>query len=81
MILTSGTEQYLITCTNKKIYIFTDNYLDNQRVRDYQGHNSVNKEIGNTLVSSTPEDFWWLNNGVTIVAEDVSQEHQTIADC
>ena len=31
MILTSGTEQYLITCTNKKIYIFTDNYLDNQR--------------------------------------------------
>lgn len=48
-------------------------YIFESNVRDYQGHNSVNKEIGNTLVSSTPEDFWWLNNGVTIVAEDVSQ--------
>lgn len=48
-------------------------YIFESNVRDYQGHNSVNKEIENTLVSSTPEDFWWLNNGVTIVAEDVSQ--------
>lgn len=52
---------------NLRKYIFESN------VRDYQGHNSVNKEIENTLTSSTPEDFWWLNNGVTIVAEDVSQ--------
>lgn len=42
-------------------------------VRDYQGHNSVNNEIRDTLSSSPAEDFWWLNNGVTILAEDVSQ--------
>ncbi len=42
-------------------------------VRDYQGHNSVNNEIHNTLSSPASEDFWWLNNGVTILAEDVSQ--------
>lgn len=42
-------------------------------VRDYQGHNNVNNEIRETLASETPEDFWWLNNGVTIIAEDVSQ--------
>ena len=48
-------------------------YIFESNVRDYQGHNSVNKEIENTLISETPEDFWWLNNGVTIIAEDVSQ--------
>lgn len=42
-------------------------------VRDYQGHNTVNNEIRDTLSSPTQEDFWWLNNGVTILAEDVSQ--------
>lgn len=42
-------------------------------VRDYQGHNNVNNEIRDTLSSPAQEDFWWLNNGVTILAEDVSQ--------
>lgn len=36
-------------------------------VRDYQGHNAVNKSIAETLASSNNEDFWWLNNGVTIL--------------
>lgn len=41
-------------------------------VRDYQGNNSVNKSIGETLSSANNEDnFWWLNNGVTIVAQKV----------
>lgn len=40
-------------------------------VRDYQGHNSVNKSIAKTLSSTLKEDFWWLNNGVTILASDV----------
>lgn len=48
-------------------------YIFESNVRDYQGHNSVNNEIRETLNSETPEDFWWLNNGVTIIAEDVSQ--------
>lgn len=42
-------------------------------VRDYQGHNTVNNEIKNTLLAPTADDFWWLNNGVTIIAEDISQ--------
>ena len=36
-------------------------------VRDYQGNNSVNNSIAETLASTYPEDFWWLNNGVTIL--------------
>ena len=41
-------------------------------VRDYQGHNSVNSCIAGTLASTSAEDFWWLNNGVTILASDIT---------
>jgi hypothetical protein len=37
-------------------------------VRDYQGSTAVNEEISVSLKSKVHEDFWWLNNGVTIVA-------------
>lgn len=37
-------------------------------VRDYQGATQVNEEIRKALVDKWPEDFWWLNNGITIVA-------------
>lgn len=40
-------------------------------VRDYQGHNSVNSSIANTLEGEENEDFWWLNNGVTILSTDI----------
>lgn len=40
-------------------------------VRDYQGRtNPVNREIRATLASSASEEFWWLNNGITILADD-----------
>lgn len=37
-------------------------------IRDYQGKVEVNEGIKTTLASKTPEDFWWLNNGITIIA-------------
>jgi AIPR protein len=37
-------------------------------VRDYQGSTQVNAGIHASLVAKDREDFWWLNNGVTIVA-------------
>ena len=40
-------------------------------VRDYQGHIKVNNEIQASLSSAT-EDFWWLNNGVSILATRAS---------
>lgn len=45
-------------------------YLFDSNVRDYQGHNSVNQDIHNTLSSSTGEDFWWLNNGITLLTDE-----------
>lgn len=41
-------------------------------VRDYQGKNSVNSSIADTLENSSNEDFWWLNNGVTILASEIT---------
>ena len=46
-------------------------YLFQSNVRDYLGRVPVNIDIEETLRSgNTPEDFdfWWLNNGVTILA-------------
>lgn len=40
-------------------------------VRAYQGEVEVNREIAGSLENPTPDlDFWWLNNGVTIVADE-----------
>ena len=41
-------------------------------VRDYQGRTQVNDEIQASLKESTAEDFWWLNNGISIVATQAS---------
>lgn len=42
-------------------------------VRDYQGAgNVVNKAIRQSLAATTAPEFWWLNNGVTILASKCS---------
>jgi len=43
--------------------------LFDDNVRDYEGDVLVNKEIGATLASSGDLDFWWLNNGVSIICD------------
>lgn len=46
-------------------------YFDSN-VRDYQGHNIVNTAIAETLSNRNMlGDFWWLNNGVTILASKI----------
>ncbi|MFN0218489.1 MAG: AIPR family protein [Hyphomicrobium sp.] len=46
--------------------------LFESNVRDYAGKATVNEAIKNTLTSNPPEDFWWLNNGVTILASQAA---------
>ena len=41
-------------------------------VRDYQGRTEVNEEIQKSLQKQTADDFWWLNNGVSILASRAS---------
>jgi hypothetical protein len=45
--------------------------LFESNVRDYAGRTAVNSAIEETLGSNYKDDFWWFNNGVTIVAEEV----------
>lgn len=45
-------------------------YIFESNVRDYQGHNSVNQDIQATLDADGPEDFWWLNNGITLLTDE-----------
>lgn len=48
-------------------------YFFDANIRDYQVNVDVNKEIRKTLISqNSNEDFWWLNNGVTITAVDAT---------
>src|SRR5690606_26331250 len=51
-------------------------------VRDFQGSTEVNAEIKKTLESESTPDFWWLNNGVTVLASksSINGDVITIAD-
>lgn len=48
-------------------------------VRDYQGDVEVNKEIRESLEDPEGPEFWWLNNGVTVVCSRVSVVGKTYA--
>ena len=73
-----GTHRDYVALVNLSKYyhfIASDNgelrkYIFEANVRDYQGHNAVNQDIQNTLLNSTGEEFWWLNNGITLVADE-----------
>lgn len=47
-------------------------------VRDYQGTTEVNLEISKTLSGQREEDFWWFNNGVTVLASRASSSGSVI---
>lgn len=42
-------------------------------IRHYQGDVEVNEGIKNTILNDFQRDFWWLNNGITIIASKVNQ--------
>ncbi len=44
--------------------------LFESNIRHFQGLVDVNKKIKYSVENETLEDFWWLNNGITIIAED-----------
>lgn len=76
----SSTGQVFIALVNLADYynFITDDqknlirHIFESNVRDYQGKTNVNNEIHETLESKGTEEFWWLNNGVTIVASEAS---------
>lgn len=67
-LINLGTYYNFITDENGKLR----NGFFESNVRDYQGKNSVNSSIAESLKGSKEEDFWWLNNGITILADKIS---------
>ncbi|MDX2033562.1 MAG: AIPR family protein, partial [Blastocatellia bacterium] len=53
-------------------------HLFDANVRDYQGDVIVNEAIQGTLKKPGKEDFWFLNNGVTIVCPKASASGKKI---
>ncbi|WOP19307.1 AIPR family protein [Raineyella sp. LH-20] len=54
-------------------------HLFEANVRDFQGEVAVNKEIYASLEDSGSPEFWWLNNGVTILCDEAHGAGKTIA--
>lgn len=52
--------------------------LFDSNVRDYEGDNQVNEAIRTTLDSEDETEFWWLNNGVTILGTEVDGPQQEL---
>ncbi|MFZ2238042.1 MAG: AIPR family protein [Gordonia amarae] len=48
-------------------------------VRDYQRGVEVNREIEQSLANPSAPEFWWLNNGVTIVCTKATRIGKTYA--
>ena len=76
----STSEKVFIALTNiRDFYTFVSDengkllrHIFESNVRDYQGKTNVNKEIQSTLVGTEGEEFWWLNNGITILGTDAT---------
>lgn len=47
--------------------------LFESNIRHFQGLVDVNKKIKTTIETISNEDFWWLNNGITIIAENPNE--------
>jgi len=54
-------------------------YIFEWNVRDYQGNVEVNRDIQRTLAEGGAPEFWWLNNGVTVLASEASITGKVIA--
>lgn len=77
--ISSGVESFICLVNLSEFYGFIcdqDGQLLRRifeaNVRDYQGNVQVNRGIRDTLFNPSDDDFWWLNNGITIIASHVS---------
>lgn len=53
--------------------------LFESNIRHFQGLVDVNKKIAATIQNNGAEDFWWLNNGITVIATNPSLVGTTLS--
>lgn len=83
--LTAGHEGYVVLARLNDYCSFVRDergglrrYLFDSNVRAFLGVNLVNADIAETLNTPTAPNFWWLNNGVTILATSASLVGKTL---
>ena len=83
--LTAGQEGYVVLARLKDYCAFVQDekgalrrYLFDSNVRAFLGANLVNADISDTLTNETGPNFWWLNNGVTVLATSASLVGKTL---
>lgn len=83
--LTAGQEGYVVLARLTDYCHFVRDsqgnlrrYLFDSNVRAFLGANLVNSDISQTLASAAATNFWWLNNGVTILATNASIVGKTL---
>jgi hypothetical protein len=54
-------------------------YIFDWNVRDYEGAVEVNKEMASSLASVDAPEFWWMNNGVTVICSQASAQGKTFS--
>lgn len=75
---TSGTGHVAIVSLEDYLAFLTDDdgklrrHIFDWNVRDYEGAVEVNREIQRSLDSPDSPEFWWLNNGVTLICSKTS---------
>ena len=80
---TSGTSHVALVSLRDYVAFLSDSdgnlnrHIFDWNVRDYQGNIEINKEIRSSLEDEHSPDFWWLNNGVTIVCSKASIQGKT----
>ncbi|MEU3614009.1 AIPR family protein [Streptomyces sp. NPDC006872] len=76
--ITHGTSHIALVSLKEYVEFLRDDkgilrrHIFDWNVRDYQGAVEVNKEIVASLLDPNSPEFWWLNNGVTIICSNAS---------
>lgn len=83
--LATGKDSYvlLVRLEDYRQFVTDENgslrrYLFDSNVRDFLGSKGVNDDIASSLADETAPDFWWLNNGVTILSTNATVPGKTI---
>lgn len=67
---------YLVFVRDKNDQLRTEMFESN--VRDFEGSNMVNRSIQETLAKPSDAEFWWQNNGVTVLCRRVNAPNQVL---
>lgn len=76
--ITHGTSHIALVALGDYVEFLSDekqaikSHIFDWNVRDYQGNVEVNREIAATLERADAPEFWWLNNGITIVCSQAT---------